>query len=361
MRDLLSRKLLGRVLSFDEETFIADVKPLLALAEYKYDEYQRFHPGMKFTESFATWLDQFDQADRKVAFEFIRDKLIFISRREMMHLVKISYPDYILPKILQRVANEAKIPYYLRGKLMNSSEFKKHISRSLFLGLTDGAHTDWFRRSNPQLNNKQIRMSYEITEERAEEMKEYLEQSPLENTKCFRNLVLLNDFAGSGTSFIREGKQALKGKLARIAFALEDGVLQNLFNLDETQIQLVLYIASQRAISHIQNLASRLGGPWAKSFEITAILELDKQAEVELGGSMKPLIEKYYDPRVYDRHIGVGGSDDARLGYADCGLTLVLYHNTPNNSIYLLWGYEDLDYTGLFPRIGRYREGSGYE
>jgi hypothetical protein len=37
-------------------------------------------------------------------------------------------------------------------------------------------------------------------------------------------------------------------------------------------------------------------------------------------------------------------------------LPLVLHHNTPNNSICLLWSYEDTQVRGLFPRIKRHKE-----
>ena len=51
-----------------------------------------------------------------------------------------------------------------------------------------------------------------------------------------------------------------------------------------------------------------------------------------------------------------GGTDDSKYGFAACGLPLVLHHNTPNNSIALLWSYEDAEYRGLFPRIQRHKE-----
>lgn len=48
------------------------------------------------------------------------------------------------------------------------------------------------------------------------------------------------------------------------------------------------------------------------------------------------LVKEYYDNSIETPHINKGGKD-ARWGFSECGLPLVLEHNTPNNSIALLW------------------------
>jgi hypothetical protein len=68
------------------------------------------------------------------------------------------------------------------------------------------------------------------------------------------------------------------------------------------------------------------------------------------------LIEKYYDASVFDVHMKKGKTKDAKFGYADCGLPVVLHHNTPNNSIAILWLYEHCTPRGLFARVQRHRE-----
>jgi len=59
---------------------------------------------------------------------------------------------------------------------------------------------------------------------------------------------------------------------------------------------------------------------------------------------------------VFDEHFEKGGTSDAKYGYAAGGLPIVLHHNTPNNSIALLWSYDDRDVVGLFPRVQRHKE-----
>jgi hypothetical protein len=49
------------------------------------------------------------------------------------------------------------------------------------------------------------------------------------------------------------------------------------------------------------------------------------------------LLEKSYDPGIETTHTG----SDIALGYKQCGLPLVLDHNTPNNSVATLWARSD--------------------
>ena len=74
------------------------------------------------------------------------------------------------------------------------------------------------------------------------------------------------------------------------------------------------------------------------------------------GGPIHGLIDRYYDHSVFDEHFEKGGTEDAKYGYAAGGLPVVLHHNTPNNSIALLWSYDDRDVVGLFPRVQRHKE-----
>jgi hypothetical protein len=57
-------------------------------------------------------------------------------------------------------------------------------------------------------------------------------------------------------------------------------------------------------------------------------------------GSMLDLCDRYYDHALFlrrEKHCREAGQTDMKLGYANCALPIVLDHNTPNNSIPLLW------------------------
>ena len=53
------------------------------------------------------------------------------------------------------------------------------------------------------------------------------------------------------------------------------------------------------------------------------------------------LTQTYYDPIIRTKHTDIGGVSHLGLGYGGCALPLVLEHNTPNNSIALLWAETD--------------------
>jgi hypothetical protein len=65
-------------------------------------------------------------------------------------------------------------------------------------------------------------------------------------------------------------------------------------------------------------------------------------------------LRKYTDKEIVDNHFRKGKHDKPYLGFDECGLPLVLYHNTPNNSLPILWQEGDRKIRGLFPRVSRH-------
>ena len=67
--------------------------------------------------------------------------------------------------------------------------------------------------------------------------------------------------------------------------------------------------------------------------------------------------DQFYDhDECYTDHFKVGGTKDAKRGFSAACLPVVLSHNTPNNSVALLWGPSNgLKGRGLFPRVSRHR------
>ena len=53
---------------------------LRLMARIKYDSYEDFRAGARFLERLAVWLQQFKQEDRKTAYQFVKDRLIYIGR-----------------------------------------------------------------------------------------------------------------------------------------------------------------------------------------------------------------------------------------------------------------------------------------
>ena len=69
---------------------------------------------------------------------------------------------------------------------------------------------------------------------------------------------------------------------------------------------------------------------------VSAVLPEDFPVDQARNGEFLELVHKYYDDSIETKHIKLGG-EDARLGFGHCALPLILEHNTPNNSLALLW------------------------
>ena len=346
-----------------EKHEVTQERPFLqAMAAFKYDEYQQFTPGMKFIESLALWLYQFEnKREREIAYNFVKNRLIFISNSEMMHLVSTAYADCIESILIERVAHEMSCPEFKISKIVKSEDFQVLKRRSLFLGLSDGARIDVFRRFSRELSHEQIWPIYDISSEKAKDMQEELKKDLLkllDRNKMidprFKAIFLLDDFSGSGRSYLRIKDNSYHGKVHRVYQELfgQDGALKQIVS-EDLMIYVVLYVATDKAKKHIKEMMDNLFESNCE-YGVKVIQRIDDEYKVGKQDKdfVENLIEKYYDKKIEDRHTG----KDLELGFAGCALPLVLHHNTPNNSIALLWSYEgeNFDLHGLFPRVRRH-------
>lgn len=370
MKDLLAERLLAKVLGWTAEEAATERPLLQALASYKYDEYEQFSAGSRFVENLTLWLNQFrTPEERRTAYEFVKRDLVFFSVAELRHLVEMAYPDHVRP-ILLSAASGSNGPY--RPKATSATtEFRVRQRQCLFLGLSDGARIDAFRRANPVLNHEQIWQTHELSPERVakllEKLREHLTailgRAPTEEESRFRTLVLLDDFSASGTSYFSSPASAPTGGKIFSFFSEVCGAgkpAANLIDPKNVEVIALLYVATEKAIDHLEKASKATWGAKGIPTRVEVVQRLPQDIILASGvdSSIVPLIEDedYYDPEIMDSHLKKGGTANVRFGYAGCGLPLVLHHNTPNNSIALLFSYEDLMFRGLFPRIQRHRE-----
>jgi hypothetical protein len=367
LRDQNAQQLLARVMGWQaEESVLRYVPTLQLLADYKYDHYQKFAPGRRFIESLALWLNRFAEGDRHVALDFVMDRLVYVSDAEFSHLVQTAYPDLIVQERLRLVAEEQDIPTFHVGAISRHRRFAELRLKSLYLGLSDGARTNELRRaSNGEISNEQIWQAYELGDDKASDMVGELATSLASAglptvTPRFNLIWLLDDFSGSGNTYIRfDGvKNRYKGKIPKIYESLHRG---HLVDTSHYEVFLLLYVATRQGLDHIEYWTDRFTSEFGyKPLQLRALCTLESDVAVTYSPNrdLQRLIdgEHYYDHRAFDKHMKVGGTLDARLGFAACALPVVLSHNTPNNSLYILWGPENFDFVGLFPRVSRHRE-----
>lgn len=365
MRDSLAEQLLAEVLSWSAEDVARERPVLQAMATFKYDEYEQYSPGMRFVESLARWLSQFESVDRSIAYSFIKQRLVFCSTQEMNHLVETTYPDHIRPILLEKVASENSLNRYHVGQVVASVAFRLRQRRCLFLGLSDGARIDAFRRGNRELNHEQIWQTHELSPDRVTELLAKLAEHTKQidpavtEPSQFRTIVLLDDFSASGSSYLlKKDDGSYGGKVAKFVHGLSTAPLIRLCHPEGIELVILIYMATEKAIQHLRSTLKGFAANGVKEVRIETVQLVPQTIALLRGdsGDFGRLIEKYYDHGVFDSHFEKGKTKDAKYGYADCGLSVVLHHNTPNNSVALLWSYEDRDVRGLFPRVQRHKE-----
>lgn len=359
MRVLLAEQLLARIMDWSpEEVFIE--RPLLqALADFKYNEYQQFSAGIRFIESLVRWLEQFQtEEEKKIAYEFVKNKLLFISAEQLSVLVNIAFSSAINPILIKKTADELCLPEYYVCKIINSPEYKKSKRCSLFIGLTDGSRIDQLRRCIG-LSNEQVHTTYQISETKKKDLIAEL-QKDYEESK-FSIIFLIDDFTGSGKSYFRNDDQIETGKILKFLIEIfEKNMYDDLFDKAKLELHIIFYIATEDSISTLENKIEkwRIDKNLPFKFSIHAIQLLDKSIKEDIIQN-KPLMEllkNYFDESIVDSHFKKGNHNKPFLGFDECSLPLILNHNTPNNSLPILWLPEDKKFKGLFPRLARHRD-----
>jgi hypothetical protein len=380
MREDLAEQLLGITLEWETHTAKEEIGKLRYLAAVKYDSYQNFEPGNRFLESLVLWLRQFRTTkERLIAYRFLSSRLVYISEAQMDHLVGLLYPQRILPVLLEQVVEREDIPSHYIKKIRAAETFGVLRRKSIFLGLSDGARMDSFRRKNT-LSNDQISVSYELSDKKwkrmHDDLEKWIQKIGAKTEPLFENIFLIDDFSGSGNSILRPDKESYAGKL--IKFVEEQlGTIETPGPLGKWCIKggprlfVVTYLSTRQALSELktrkESLLKTLARPNIASCEIMEPLQIFEdglkvpQSENENDKCFDVLLEDYYDNRIEDENTRTGGKD-VKHGYSGCGLPLVLCHNCPNNSVYLLWAQTDKSETTpglrpLFRRISRHAEG----
>lgn len=366
MRDRLAEELLARVMEWGPQEVAAERALLQTLGDYKYDEYQQFTPGMRFLESLAYWLDQFTPSERRHAYEFVKSRLVYCSVAEMNHLVAIAYPDRVRPLLLARAGRELGVNPWHSSKIAKMPQFRALERQTLFLGLSDGARTDVFRRANSILSHEQVRQSHELADERVDKLLDKLRKglAPILGRDAttdevrFRCVVLMDDFSASGLSYLRKDGSDYDGKIGTFLQKVFDANsrIATLVKHDDLEIFVVLYMATEAARQYLEsNLKTACDGRGPTTHVVVVHL-LPESTKLQRGTdpTLDALINAHYDTDNETESTKLGGTD-LKYGFAQCGLPLVISHNTPNNSIGLLWA-EGRIMRPLFPRVARHRD-----
>lgn len=356
MNQELALRVLSQVMDWTDDHARKEFKWLKLMARLKYDGYRGFRAGMRFTESLATWLQQFEIRDRAVAYAFVRHTLVYIGPGEMARLVETFYPRTVFNRLVRTVARELNIPAYQLFVNEDAQDAMRRLARqTLVMGLSDGAHIDTIRRGNADsLNNEQVVQMTQVDPEKWKDLLGNLRDDLNDRNARFRLVYLVDDFTATGTSFLRcdEESGEWKGKLRRFHDSV--GVAHRELHGDRLfkegwELCVHHYVASRRAKDAIRRRLGRMGNAfsadWAQvthtSFGMVLPSDLPIDAVSGRHDEFLRLTDTYYDPAIETKHTAVGGVRHVGLGYGGCALPVVLEHNTPNNTVALLWAETD--------------------
>jgi hypothetical protein len=345
----LGLSLIADVMAWSNDQATHEYAWLRLMSSVKYDGYSDFRAGVRFFESLATWLRQFRPEDRATAYAFVKDRLVYISAAEMQRVIEIFVPETVTPYLRRAAAAEVGIkPHEVWGKPKGVEAFNRMLRRCLFVGLSDGSRIDILRRANAgRLSQEQIVPMMNIGVEKWADLGKELRNEQGEHA-CFDNIYLIDDLTASGTTFIRQVDGIWKGKLKKFNEMVSKAREEVAFFPISPDYHLHIhhYVSTHQAR---QALLERVGDAktnWTeKSFNSVDITEGTllpdhlKLREPD-DAPMLALCDGYYDDQLYQRlkkHCDEAGQNNMKFGYAECALPLVLEHNTPNNSISLLW------------------------
>jgi hypothetical protein len=267
----------------------------------------------------------------------------------MNHLVELFFPETVQWRLMQASAERCGIPPYRVWAEPRAAEcYRRLLRQTLFIELSDGARIDIFRRLNSEvISNEQVVTAPRIIKAKWDGLLDDLRKSLGDATARFAFVFLVDDFIASGTTLLRweERKKEWNGKLFRFWMDLEEAGVSDTHLEPGWVLCVHHYLATDRGrlAAQDRDTAAREarkkdGKRWFERvrFSYGAVLAADLPVSEARNEAFVKLAELYYDNSIESEHIKLGG-DDARLGFGGCGLPLVLAHNTPNNSVALLW------------------------
>lgn len=377
MNSNLANQLLASIMKWDAQKLASERAALEFMGSMKYDAYDRYMPGMRFMSSLVQWLNDIQEEDRDEAYKFIKEKLVFISSTQMNYLVDLLYDSKIRPILLDMATKETNMPFYKCSNKVVRTRFDIEKRSALVIGLSDGAHTDILRRS-AGFSNEQVLTNYYPDGKKLKDMLDELRKD--EKLKgiekpFFRRIFLIDDFTASGKSFIRfdENDKNHHGKLKRIIDQLctkgndENGEkierLSYLLNPEQKiQIDILFCIATEKARTNIKSSlddylkSAKLQDKVEFKIHIVQVLEDKLSIDIKKDNNLVNMLKKeehFVEECVISKSYKVGKNEEPWLGFDECALPVVLAHNTPNNSLPIIW--QDAErFHGLFPRISRH-------
>jgi hypothetical protein len=297
---------------------------LRMMSSIKYDGYSFFRAGVRFIETLATWLKQFEPEDRTAAYAFVKTRLVYVSLAEIQCLVENFIPEVVTPNLRSVVASDLGVkPYEVWKDSKGTAAFNRRLRKVLFVGLSDGSRIDLMRRSNfSRISQEQVVPMMNVDIEKWRDLNENLvKHDGMKADEKFEDVYLVDDFTASGTTFIRQVDGKWKGKLKKFNDIVIDAreKLGTAFPIaDGYSLHIHHYISSHKARENLNDRLATAAQEWQeKSFgryRISESLILPETLPLCEPGdeAILNLCDKYYDHALFRRletHCSEAGMD----------------------------------------------------
>ncbi len=317
-------RVLGQIMKWTDDQAGKEFDWLRLMSRLKYDGYRDFQAGMRFIESLANWLQQFRPHERETAYAFVRSTLVYIGPSEMQRLVEQFYPRAVRDRLVRFVASKQGIRSHRILIDEDAQAVSKRLRRqTLFMGLSDGARMDTIRHANSGLlSNEQFVQGTQVDTEKWKDLLDNLREDLCDPKARFRLVYLVDDFTGSGSSFLRfdNEKDKWKGKLLHFKDSVasaNDALNGDKLFENDWELCVHHYVASSVAVQTIRERldqsaeAGKFPEYWTRETHPSygIILPCDSPINAVDGrhDDFLELTQTYYDPTIRTRHTNVGG------------------------------------------------------
>ena len=130
-------------------------------------------------------------------------------------------------RLIRTIAANRAVPIYrVLANDVARADAERLRRQTLFMGLSDGARIDTIRHVNAGLlSNEQLVQGTQVDKDKWQDLRDNLRKDLNDPQAGFRLVYLIDDFAGTGTTFLRKDKEkGWKGKLVRFRESIEEAV-----------------------------------------------------------------------------------------------------------------------------------------
>lgn len=299
--------------------------------------------------SIEKWLSNFSTDKEKLHALYLLSKFMYFGAVPMRNLLKSLYRDLFRYPLIESIRRNNKNT--LDSDLIEN-KFKEEERNTMFLGVGNpsesGAHLLYFFRQENKLSKKMFVYTDEILDR---------SKAPIRlRFPKVKHYVFIDDFCGSGS-------QATSDNIIKRCVS----ELKNLST--DVKISYLMLFATSTGIKNVKD--SRLYD------RVEAVIELDDTYKCfDANSRIFPqregaIFDKEFTREFCYRHgrplfysinqkEGFTGneleqkSDSAALGWGDCQLLLGFFHNTPDNTLPIIWyDEEDIDWFPIFKRYNK--------